>query len=79
MLLIAVVTSLSLAATGQSLSLSSATDGSGALLPRNSVVSLSAVSQFLLEITQQASTGRDTTAIGKPKATRAVLFTNGDG
>lgn len=43
-LLIAVVTSLSLAAPGQSLSLSSATDEPGALLLRNFVVSLSAVS-----------------------------------
>jgi hypothetical protein len=78
-LLIAVVTSLFLAATGQSWSLSSATDGSGALLPRNFVVSLSAVNQFFPEINQQASTGRDKTAVGNPKATRAVFFTNGDG
>lgn len=78
-LLIAVVMSFPLVATGQSSPSSSATVGSGALLSRNFVVSLSAVNQFFPDITQQASTGRDTTAIGKPRATRAVFFINGDG
>lgn len=61
-------------------SASSSTDGaSGGLLARSFVVGLRLVSQFFPEITQMASTGRNSTAVGKPLATRAVFYTNGDG
>jgi hypothetical protein len=54
-------------------------DPRGALLPRYFVVLLNPVSQLFSQITEQASTGKNSTAVGKPKATRAVFFTNGDG
>src|SRR5271155_3953010 len=52
---------------------------SEALLPRNYVVLLALVNQYFDEITQQDSTGKDSTAQGDPDATRAVFFINGDG
>jgi hypothetical protein len=69
-----------LARAEQSSAWSSATDdASGGLLHRRFVVTLRLVSQLFPEIVQQASTGRDSTAVGNPEATRAVFFTNGDG
>lgn len=50
----------------------------GGLLSRNFVVSVRAVNQFFSQITEEAATGRDETALGKPTRTRAVFFTNGD-
>ena len=79
-LLIVTVLFIPLAMGGQSSPSSSATDDtSGRLLPRNFVVTLRLVSQFFPEIVQQSGTGRDSTAVGNPEATRAVFFTNGDG
>jgi len=75
-LLIAAVLSVPLAAGGHPFPL---TDEFVGLLPRNFVISLSAVNQFFSEITEQSGTGRDETAVGRPIATRAVFFTNGDG
>jgi hypothetical protein len=46
------------------------------LLPRNYVLLLSSVTQYFDSITQQASTGEDSTAQGEPNATRAVFFTD---
>ena len=65
-------------AGGQSL-LAQTLDPSGALLPRYFIILLNPVSQLFSQITKQASTGRNSTAVGKPKATRAVFFTNDDG
>lgn len=44
------------------------------LLPRNFVVQLSSLNQYFDSITQQDSTGKDSTAQGNPNATRAVFF-----
>ena len=49
------------------------------LLPRNTVVPVSVVTQQFSEITKEASTGPNETSIGKPIGTRSVVFTNGDG
>lgn len=79
-LLILTVPFIPLTMCGQSSPSSSATDDTSArLLPRNFVVTLRLVSQFFPEIVQQSGTGRDSTAVGNPEATRAVFFTNGDG
>ena len=48
--------------------------GSVSLLPSRYVVQLSVVSQYFGSITQQDSTGVDSTAQGNPQATRAVFF-----
>jgi len=48
------------------------------LLPRNVVVPLRVVKRFFAEVTQQASTGRNLTAVGNPKATRSVIYANAD-
>jgi len=55
------------------------TNECAALLPRNFVASLRAVNQFFSGITEQSGTGPNETAVGKPIATRAVFFANGDG
>jgi hypothetical protein len=79
-LLIVTAPFIPLAMGGQSFPSSNATDDtSGRLLARNFVVTLHLVSQFFPEIAQQSGTGRDSTAVGNPEATRAVFFTNGDG
>lgn len=57
---------------------SSASTTSNSLLPRNYVILLKIVNQFFDSITQEASTGEDSTAQGDPDSTRAVFFTNGD-
>ena len=44
------------------------------LLRRNYVIQLSIVSQYYDSITQEDSTGEDSTAQGDPNATRAVFF-----
>jgi len=58
---------------------SSAETSSDRLLPRNYVVLLKLVSHYFNSITQQESTGQDSTAQGNPTATRAVFFINDDG
>lgn len=55
-------------------SYSSATGALDTTLPRNVVVSLSVVNRFFPEITQQDSTGPNSTATGNPKATRIVIY-----
>ena len=73
---IAAVAAFVLACEGSS---SSATGASDTTLPRNVVVSLSVVNRFFPEITQQDSTGSNSTATGNPKATRIVIYAAGDG
>ncbi len=68
----------SLAGCGGSSSANSGTSSDG-LLPRNYIVLLNLVNQYFDTITQQDSTGKDSTAQGDPDATRAVFFINGDG
>ncbi len=58
---------------------SAASSSSSSLLPRNFVVLLNLVGQYFDAITQQASTGEDSTAQGNPVATRAVFFVNDSG
>jgi hypothetical protein len=36
------------------------------------------VNRFFAEVTQEASTGQNLTAVGKPKATRTVIYANSD-
>jgi hypothetical protein len=70
-LVIAAVGALSLAACRDS--------SSDSTLPRNVVVPLSVVNQFFPDVTQEASTGQNTTAVGNPTATRSVIYTTSDG
>jgi hypothetical protein len=39
---------------------------------------MSVVNRFFPEVTQEASTGQNVTAVGNPKATRSVIYANGD-
>ena len=56
-----------------------ATAAFGALLPRNTVVPVSAVTYYFPEVTKEASTGPNETSVGKPIASRSVVFTSNDG
>jgi hypothetical protein len=75
---IAVVEALSLAAYGQSSPSSGTTSTSDSVLPRNSVVPLSVIDEFFPEVTQEASTGQNLTAVRNPKATRSVIYADSD-
>jgi hypothetical protein len=78
-LLIAISGSLSLAAYGQSPSPGSGTTKtSDSVLTRNAVIPLTLVNRFFPEVTQEASTGQNLTAVDNPKATRSVIYVNGD-
>jgi hypothetical protein len=77
-LLIALIGTLSLAAYGQSVSPGSTTTAAESVLPRNIIVAMSVVNRFFPEVTQEASTGQNLTAVGKPKATRSVIYANSD-
>ena len=52
---------------------------SGGTLPRNVIVPLSEVTRLFPDIIREASTGRNATATGNPKATRMVIYESGDG
>jgi hypothetical protein len=67
-----------LAAYGQSSPSSGTTSTSNSILPRNFVIPLSVVDEFFPQVTQEASTGQNLTAVGNPKATRSVVYVNGD-
>jgi hypothetical protein len=75
---VAAVEALSLAAYGQSSPGSGMTSSSDSLLPRNAVVPKTVVNSFFPEVSQEASTGQNSTAVGKPKATRSVIYVNSD-
>ena len=74
-----VIESLLLIANGQS---PSPVTGSGAasdsMLPRKVVVPINAVNRFFSEVTREASTGRNRTAVANAKATRSVIYANSD-
>jgi hypothetical protein len=55
------------------------TTSSGSTLPRNVVVPLSVVNEFFPDVTQEASTGQNATAVGNPTATRSVIYATSDG
>lgn len=65
-------------AHGQSSRSSGPTSSPESLLPRNFVVSLSVVEEFFPEVTKEASTGQNSTAVGDPKNTRSVIYANID-
>ena len=75
---IALVGALSLAAHGQSSPSIGATSTPESVLPRSFIVSLSVVEEFFPEVTKEASTGQNSTAVGNPKNTRSVIYANGD-
>ena len=49
------------------------------LLPRDTVVPVSVVTQYFPDVTKEASTGPNETSVGKPIASRSVVFTSADG
>ena len=49
------------------------------LLPRNTVVPVSEVTKYFPDVTKEASTGPNETSVGKPIASRSVVFTSADG
>ena len=52
---------------------------SAALLAREAVVPVSAVTQYFPDVSTEASTGPNETSVGKPIASRSVVFTSADG
>jgi hypothetical protein len=70
---------ISLTADGQSPSpANSTTTASESLLPRKAVIPISVVNRSFPEISREASTGQNVTAVGKPKATRSAIYSNSD-
>ena len=53
-------------------------NASDSILPRNVVVATNVVNRFFPEVTSEASTGHNLTAVGNPKATRSVIYANSD-
>ena len=49
------------------------------LLPRDTVVPLSVVTQYFPGVTKEAGTGPNETSVGKPIAAISVIFTSADG
>ena len=77
---IVVIGALSLITDGQSPSpANSSMQASDSTLPREVVVPISVVNRFFPEVTSEASTGRNFTAVANAKATRSVIYTNSDG
>ena len=77
---IAVIKVVSLTAAGQSPSPANASaKASESMLPREVVVPISTVNRFFPEVTQQASTGLNLTAVANAQATRSVVYANSDG
>ena len=58
---------------------STTTTTTAELLPRNTVVPVSVVTQYFPDITKESSTGPNETSVGRPIASRSVVFTNADG
>ena len=76
---IVVIESLSLSANGQSPSpAAGSAKASDSMLPRKVVVPISTVNRFFREVTREASTGRNLTAVANAKATRSVIYANSD-
>jgi hypothetical protein len=76
---VAAIALLSLAACGDDSSSTTTTTASAALLPRNTVVPVSVVTQYFPDVTKEASTGPNETSVGKPIASRSVVFASADG
>jgi hypothetical protein len=75
---VAAVALLSLAACGDDPS-STTTTASAELLSRNTIVPVSVVTQYFSDVTHEGSTGLNETSVGKPIASRAVVFASADG
>ena len=75
---VAAIALLSLAACGDDSS-STTTATSAASLPRNTVVPVSVVTQYFPDVTKESSTGPNETSVGKPIASRSVVFASADG
>ena len=77
---IAVIEPLSLTANEQSPSPANCSAKAfDSMLPRKVVVPISTVNRFFPEVTREASTGHNLTAVGNAKATRSVIYANSDG
>lgn len=61
------------------LSLAACGDAASPLLSRDTVVPVSAVTKYFPDVTTEASTGPNETSVGKPIASRSVVFTSADG
>jgi len=70
---------LSLAACGDDPSSNTTTAASAELLSRNTVLPVSVVTQYFPDVTNEASTGQNETSVGKPIASRSVVFASADG
>lgn len=78
---VAAVVAVSLACAAPSTSVASsrrALGGSSITLAQNVVIPLRVVNRFFSEIIRRADTGRNPTATNNPKATRMVIYANGD-
>jgi hypothetical protein len=76
---IVAIEALLLNANGQSPSpTNGSTQASDSTLPRKVVVPISMVKRFFPEVTGEASTGRNFTAVANAKATRSVIYANSD-
>ena len=53
--------------------------GDAPLLPRDTVVPVSVVTQYFPDVTKEARTGPNETSVGKPIASRSVVFASADG
>ena len=49
------------------------------LLPREAIVPVSVVTQYFPDIIKESGTGPNETSVGKPIASRSVVFTSVDG
>jgi hypothetical protein len=72
--LITVVANLSLAADGQTAPAGDGAVSSDTMLPPNVAVSVNVVTRLFPEVTQEAATGQNATAVGNPKATLSVIY-----
>ena len=73
------IESLLLIANGQSPSpAAGSAKASDSMLPRKVVIPISTVNRFFPEVTREASTGRNSTAVANAKATRSVIYANSD-
>jgi hypothetical protein len=78
---IAAVVALTLAACGGGDDSSESTSeetASSSTLPRDVVLTLSEVKEVLAEMSQEAATGEDETALGNPTGTRSVTYATDD-
>jgi hypothetical protein len=73
MLLSGALVLLSFAAQGDDSS------STASLLPRDTIVPVSVVTQYFPDVTKESGTGPNETSVGKPVASRSVVFMSADG